>query len=202
MTSAVTGLILAGGAAQRMGRPKALLEVNGETYLARIARALLAGGCQNIIVVTGAQHRAVAAQAPAHLTLIREPCWYQGMRTSLRAGLRCIQEGSIVITHVDRPAISPRTVHTLVHEQGNRPLVPTFKGQTGHPVIIPHWVAMKLRAPGNEPLREMLARCQFKRMPVSDEGILLNVNTPSNHDIFVSRAHKYRSRACIEARSV
>ena len=58
----VGGLILAGGASTRMGRPKALLCIEGETFMARLVRLLAAAGCDPIAVVVGAD---AAVLAPA-----------------------------------------------------------------------------------------------------------------------------------------
>ena len=47
MTAAMTAaVILAAGAGRRMGGPKALLRVGGETLLRRAARAALEAGCR------------------------------------------------------------------------------------------------------------------------------------------------------------
>jgi len=45
----VTGLVLAGGRSERMGVPKALLRLNGETFVER-AISLLRGMCKEVIV--------------------------------------------------------------------------------------------------------------------------------------------------------
>jgi len=47
----ITGLILAGGASQRMGRPKAQVELSGQTILDRI-RSKLTPICREIILAT------------------------------------------------------------------------------------------------------------------------------------------------------
>ena len=58
MTPNVAGVILAAGAASRMGQPKLLLPWNGEALIHRVARIALEAG------LTGeARHQAEAAQA-------------------------------------------------------------------------------------------------------------------------------------------
>ncbi len=202
MTETVHGLVLAGGASRRMGRPKALLEVGQETYLSRIVRILKAGGCEQIIVVTGAHHRLIAQSAPIEADVIYAPEWHLGMRSSLRAGIAAAASGSLLITHVDRPAVSVKTVRALVEAAGSMPLIPTFRACTGHPIIIPQWLRANLLDRRSEPLRAVLRRSGIRRLPVEDPGILANINTPFEHGYFRSRTDKYASGACIPQRRV
>ena len=63
------GVLLAGGAGRRMGTPKALLrDLDGTPFLARAIGILLEGGCDRVVVVTGA----AADQAG---TLLDETGW-------------------------------------------------------------------------------------------------------------------------------
>src|SRR5437763_297007 len=55
----LAGAILVGGASRRMGRDKALLEVDGEPLVARLARALQ-GCCGEVLVVGGEPARFAA----------------------------------------------------------------------------------------------------------------------------------------------
>ena len=48
----IAGIILAAGASSRMGRPKALLDYRGETFLGRLIR-VLGTSCDPVIVVLG-----------------------------------------------------------------------------------------------------------------------------------------------------
>lgn len=49
----IAGAILAGGASARMGRTKALVEVDGVPMARRVAQALSAGGCADVALIGG-----------------------------------------------------------------------------------------------------------------------------------------------------
>ena len=54
MRSAVAGVLLAAGKGSRFGRPKALVELDGQTLAERGVTMLRAGGADPVLIVTGA----------------------------------------------------------------------------------------------------------------------------------------------------
>ena len=90
----VTGLLLAAGAGRRYGGPKALADDGSGPWVVRAARALLDGGCGDVLVVTGAAaeevEALVAELADARVTAVRCGTWEDGMGESLRAGLTAL----------------------------------------------------------------------------------------------------------------
>jgi molybdopterin-guanine dinucleotide biosynthesis protein A len=63
---AVAGAVLAGGASRRMGRDKALIEIDGVAMVARVAGALSGAGCGPVTVVGGDRAALEALGLVAH----------------------------------------------------------------------------------------------------------------------------------------
>ena len=52
----VRGVITAAGDSRRLGQPKALLEISGETFIERLVRLMKAGGVDEVFPVVGGRH--------------------------------------------------------------------------------------------------------------------------------------------------
>jgi CTP:molybdopterin cytidylyltransferase MocA/ribosomal protein S18 acetylase RimI-like enzyme len=78
----VAGILLAAGEGSRLGQPKALVELDGQTLAERGVSLLRAGGADPILVVTGAAPVQLAGTRTVH-----NPQWRTGMGSSLRAAL-------------------------------------------------------------------------------------------------------------------
>ena len=124
----LAGVVLAGGASRRMGRPKAGLEWAGDTFLGHVVAALAAAKVDPIVVVAGT-HRAAAAAAlgePARARIVVNPHPERGQLSSLKVALRdlAVGEGAgppggvgpcgAVVALVDHPAVHASTVAALV----------------------------------------------------------------------------------------
>ncbi len=171
------GLVLAAGASSRMGRSKALLRLGGETFVERLCRVLSQAGCAEIVVVVGARAAANARAVPGLARAVVNGDWRRGMRSSLRVGLRALPPGPVLLTHVDRPLVAGETLRRLIATPGSA--VPTHGGRGGHPVRLGAELRPRLLAGDDRPLSAILAAARPTAVPVTDRGVLLNVNTPA-----------------------
>lgn len=73
-----------------MGRPKALVELDGTPLVRRALAALVDGGCSPLVVVVGAQAEDVAALVGDDALVVTAEDWASGMGASLRAGLAAL----------------------------------------------------------------------------------------------------------------
>ena len=182
MTQPIDGVILAGGASTRMGRPKALLRLEGQSFVARLVGLFLRAGCREVVVVGGAHGALIEAAVPAGALYTYAEDWARGMRASLRAGVAALQAlhpeapADVLLTHVDRPLVLPETLQVLMDAPRGRPISPVFEGRGGHPVVLPKGLLPRLLKPDDQPLRDLLLNP--RQVVVQDPGVLLNVNTP------------------------
>jgi len=119
-------VLLAAGAGTRLGRgPKALLPHRGRPLVEHVARVLADGGCDDVVVVLGADAARVAAAAdrlsgPVARVVVNDR-WATGMGSSLQAGVVAALEprdgaatSSVVVAHVDQPGVTPDDVARLL----------------------------------------------------------------------------------------
>ena len=137
----MVGVLLAGGASTRMGRPKALVREGADSFLARRVRTLWTA-CDSVVVVLGSNAREIRAkteqefeqlvssgrlhddlqQAHRHgaaeleVEFAINPRWKQGMISSVRCGLDSalsLKPTAVMLLPVDHPMVKPITVASL-----------------------------------------------------------------------------------------
>lgn len=135
----VAGLLLAAGAGRRIGGPKALLELDGTTLVEHGVALLRAGGCDPVVVVTGAAADDVARLVTDAAVVVATD-WQEGLGASLRAGLAQLQATSAracVVALVDQPLVGVEAVRRLVAVSGTTPAaVATYDGKPRNPALL------------------------------------------------------------------
>lgn len=188
----VAGIVLAGGRSSRMGEPKALLEVEGASFLERAARTLARGGCHPVLAVvppgeTGERLLELARRAGAGVVVNPDPEAEQ--IDSLRLGLGSLETGipAAVVLPVDHPRVRAATVASLIEafrEKGAPVSRPVYQERPGHPVLFARDVWAELEEPELEHgARNVVHRhlAEIEEVPVDDPGILIDVNTPEEY---------------------
>jgi nicotine blue oxidoreductase len=135
----VAGLVLAAGESRRLGRPKALVEIDGERLVDRAVRVLHEAGCTTVYVVAGAaQLGDVSERASGSVHVVDNPEWPTGMGSSVRRGLASVTEAAVVIMVVDTPGIGAAVVRRLIdaHVCGATAAVATYGGAPRNPVLL------------------------------------------------------------------
>jgi molybdenum cofactor cytidylyltransferase len=115
----VAALLLAAGGSSRLGKPKQLLEFEGETFVRRTVRAASEAGCQPVVVVTGRDHAQIAAALrDLPVELLPNESWEKGIGTSIRLGIRQLSVSDAVVLLVcDQPHVTATHLRQLVSEQ-------------------------------------------------------------------------------------
>ena len=185
MGTTVAGVLLAAGEGSRFGRPKALVELNGQTLAERGVALLRAGGADPILVVTGA--------APVELSGTRSvynPEWRTGMGSSLRTALRALTDttgvGAVVVALADQPLVGAAAVARLIaaYRDGASVAVAAYDGQPRNPVLLarPHWAEVIATATGDQGARAFLRtrRDVITLVECGDTGRPDDVDTPAD----------------------
>lgn len=141
----VGALVLAAGLASRMGgRPKCLLEWDGEALIRQQVKALLAVGLRELVVVLG-HYADEVEQALSGLAVrvVRNPRPQDGQVSSQRLGLQALpmRGQAVLVSLADLPLIGTAEIQALIDAFVCRPadsevLVPTVGGLPGNPVLL------------------------------------------------------------------
>jgi len=165
-----------------MGRPKALLDYQGETFLSRSAR-LFQPFCDPVIVVLPPS----GLECPAGVICTVNPAPERGMLTSLQCGLGALPDSArfVFFTPVDLPAVAPQTVSALREAAGKAPaIIPRYSGRRGHPVLILRELVtefLELRPPATG--RDVIERhaAEIRYVDVDDPGIVTDIDEPADY---------------------
>ncbi|MBR5261488.1 MAG: nucleotidyltransferase family protein [Oscillospiraceae bacterium] len=184
----IGAVITAAGMSSRMGRFKPLLPFGNGTVISRCVSNMKCAGAQTIVVVTGNN----ADEIRAHLKesgciFAHNPDFAESqMFDSLCIGLAEI-EGKcdrVLITPVDVPAVSERTVTALAQSEADIAR-PVYNGKTGHPLAINAALIPKILSYGGEGgLRGALQSLgtPITDIETDDEGIGIDADTPEDYD--------------------
>ncbi len=175
------GLILAGGAGQRFGGPKAFARLpDRRTFLEACQDVLREAGAA---VVAATLPHGSAQEEVAGLRSLPLPEPGLDMLASARWGLRHLISDRrwrvVVVLPVDHPLVALETVRALVALQANA-AVPAYRGKRGHPVCFTRDVAEQVAREQlrGENLREILRTVGVAGVEVDDPGVIANCNTP------------------------
>ncbi|HEY8043155.1 MAG TPA: nucleotidyltransferase family protein [Streptosporangiaceae bacterium] len=180
----MAGVLLAAGSGSRLGRPKALVELDGVRLVDRGIWLLQSGGASPLVVVTGA----APVSLPPGVISVFNPDWASGMGSSLATGLGAVPDGSAaaVIALVDQPRVGPAAVDRLIaaFEDGARVAVAAYGGQPRNPVLIAreHWAEVIGLASGDVGARPFLRARQdlVTLVECGDTGHPDDVDTPND----------------------
>jgi len=187
----IAGIILAAGASSRMGRPKALLEYRGETFVDRLIR-IFSRCCDPVIVVAGYHADAIGARVRSshggRAKFVVNPDPDRGQLSSLQTALGEVPKGAegFLFTPVDSPVVEETTVAALIDAlrargRTSRALfaIPRYRGKRGHPVcaagaMIPEFLALPPTAETRVAIDQRADRIAY--IDVDDSGVLADID--------------------------
>lgn len=189
--SGVSAVVLAAGASRRMGTPKQLLRIGGETILERTLNNVRASDAAEIVLVLGHAAEMVEREiSTEQIRVVRNPDYQQGMGTSLRTGLAAVSAdaNAALIVLADQPFVRPETLNRLIgRHKESKPqiIIPMYKGFRGNPVLLDRSVFEEVKGlTGDVGCRAIFGdhREGICKLPVDDAGILLDIDNRSDFE--------------------
>jgi len=137
----ISAILLGAGESKRMGKNKLFLSWGKRTILDHCLQALLRSMAKEVVVVINNRMEDIAHYLREKgVKVVVNPDYKEGMSGSIRRGIRALDPKSdgILISLGDQPFIKTRTINALIEAFGKaegKIIVPSFKGERGHPVI-------------------------------------------------------------------
>lgn len=156
----------------------------------RIARRALASCLDELLVVVGFEaSRVRPALEGLDVTVIENPDYAEGQSTSVKAGLRAVNEGAAAAMFLpaDQPFLDPATIDRLITaylEQGGRIVLPVCANRRGAPVILDRSLFAELaEITGDTGGRQLFTRYpeEILEVPLPSERPLLDVDTEERY---------------------
>ena len=185
----IVAVVLSAGESSRMGRPKALLPIDGQTFIEKIVGALKKSSVAKVMVVLG--HNAdEMIQRIEHLPveILVNPDYKLGQLSSLQVAVRRLERepdcDGMLVHLVDHPYVNTELVQTMIkryEDTGKLIVVPRYNGKRGHPVIFSRKLFKELlAAPMDQGAKAVVDahRADTLEIDTEDEGITLDIDTP------------------------
>ncbi len=191
--SEITGILLAAGKGLRFGADKLIQPVSGGDWLAVEACRRLQAGVDRVFAVIRPDSDALAARLEVEGAVVAVcPKAELGMGHSLAFAINGNRSATgVVVALADMPWVAPASIGAVADalRQGAMLAAPVYQGRRGHPVGFSAQLFPQLAALTGDAGAKSLVHCfqhQIQLIPVSDPGILLDVDQPtdllSNHD--------------------
>jgi len=180
-------VVLAAGRGERLGGvAKAMLDVGGTSFLAKIVK--IAATSEAVVVVAEPFQQVVAAHAhDLGCHVVVNPAPERGMGSSVAVGFSNLLETSTaeaaLLWPVDIPGVASATISTIKNcADRGRIVIPTFAGRGGHPVLVGAelWPALTQAGHAVQGARGVFRQHQtvLSRIAVNDPGVLRDVDQP------------------------
>jgi len=191
----VAGIILAAGESRRFGKPKQLLDWQGQPFVRAIAKTALEAGLAPVIIVTGARGENIeAAVQDLNIRVVTNENWKSGQGSSINKGVQSLiskyNVGAAIFLLVDQPQVTKSILQALreKHAEGLFPVVaPMVIDQRANPVLFDQVTFPDLmELEGDVGGRAIFHKYRVEYLPWHDDRLLLDVDTPEQYQRLIS----------------
>ena len=169
----IDAIVLTAGASKRLGEPKALVDIHGESLIQILIRKLKVKKLR-IIIVTRVELFNEMEKLGEKVVINTNP--ESGRTGSIQCGIKELESERCLIVPVDRPGFSNATIEKLINLE--KTSCPSKNGKGGHPVILSKEDCEKILSSNpSTPLRDIINPAKIE---VDDEFLHLNIDFPKD----------------------
>ena len=169
----IDAIVLTAGASKRLGEPKALVDIHGESLIQILIRKLKCKKLR-IIIVTRVELFNEMEKLGEKVVINTNP--ESGRTGSIQCGIKELESERCLIVPVDRPGFSNATIEKLINLE--KTSCPSKNGKGGHPVILSKEDCEKILSSNpSTPLRDIINPVKIE---VDDEFLHLNIDSPND----------------------
>lgn len=183
----IDGIVLAAGLSSRMGKYKMSLKIGNKTVIESCIESMY-DLCSTIIVVGGYNYNTIVKILKPYkkVKIVLNPCYTQGMFSSVKTALKEVTSERFFLIPGDYPVIKKETYEEMVKSK-NPIVVPTYRGKTGHPILInSNLIDEILNTHNYITLRDFIKNRDFITVEVQDEGVLMDADTIEDYKKILS----------------
>lgn len=190
-------VILAAGASSRMGQPKQLLKLTGESLIRRATLAALHSVCQPVVIVLGANEAFIRPEiADLPVQIVENPDWERGMGCSIRTGIRQLLTAqppiqAAVLMLCDQPLVDTSLINQLVecYRTSQVAVVASeYNGELGVPALFDQQLfAELLQLDGAAGAKKIIAKCGLTCYHLPFPAGAVDIDTPEDYEKLLDR---------------
>ena len=193
MEAKIVGLVLAAGSSKRMGNiNKLIAEVKGKPMLNHTLDALSSTKLQDVLIVTGYQHKKVEEVIKnKNAKIIYNPDHNKGLSSSLKKGLEALPKNTdgILVCLGDMPLITTQIIEKLILSfdpvEGRSICIPVVGRKRGNPVLWSSKFFPEIKKiSGDIGAKTLLDTYsdEVYEVPINQDEILIDIDTPESLD--------------------
>lgn len=191
----IAAIVLSAGESSRMGRPKALLSLEGASFIERIVSVFNVSKVGKIVVVLGHHAKEIRPriqQLPIDIVVNKD--YARGQLSSLIVALQSLEAGiskeevdGVFVHLVDHPYLNRSLIDDMIEKfyvSKKLIVVPRYRGQRGHPVLIGSRLFPELfSAPLDQGAKGVVRthRDETLEIETEDRGVVIDIDTPEEY---------------------
>lgn len=187
----LAAIILAAGGSRRLGRPKQLLEYQGETLLNRAIRLAREAGASPVIAVLGSDYKTIRASLQDDTSIpVDNQRWRQGMASSIQEGMRALRlcapdAASVLLMGCDQPRLTGELLRAVIAafdaSEEKAIVASAYAGAHGVPAVFPRAKFAELSAlQGDKGARSIIDQVQGAVVDIEFAGGDVDIDSPGD----------------------